>query len=281
MARYVSKGTCAFCRRTIAKSGMTRHLAACDQRKQAEAAPKRGARPAKLFHLVVEGRDLPMYWLHLAVPTTLLLSDLDAFLRAIWLECCGHLSAFEIDRRRYLPRTIGGMVDIWEPLLPESADATPLTHEIMVFGEGGELRPVKAEELQSLADAFAPVDLGGVFEDLADADMDVALGDVLAPGKQAFYEYDFGTTTNLTLKVVAEFDGWTTKREPVRILARNDPPEILCDVCQQPAASVCAECVWNGAGWLCQRCGRKHPCGEEMLLPVVNSPRVGMCGYTG
>jgi len=24
------------------------------------------------------------------------LSDLDSFLRDIWLECCGHLSAFEI-----------------------------------------------------------------------------------------------------------------------------------------------------------------------------------------
>jgi hypothetical protein len=24
-----------------------------------------------------------------------------------------------------------------------------------------------------------------------------------------------------------------------------------------------------------------HKCGEDMMLPVVNSPRVGMCGYTG
>jgi hypothetical protein len=25
----------------------------------------------------------------------------------------------------------------------------------------------------------------------------------------------------------------------------------------------------------------EHECGEEALLPVVNSPRMGMCGYTG
>jgi hypothetical protein len=28
-------------------------------------------------------------------------------------------------------------------------------------------------------------------------------------------------------------------------------------------------------------CAGGHECGEEMLLPVVNSPRVAMCGYTG
>lgn len=26
---------------------------------------------------------------------------------------------------------------------------------------------------------------------------------------------------------------------------------------------------------------KTHECGEDMLLPVVNSPRVGMCDYTG
>jgi len=34
-------------------------------------------------------------------------------------------------------------------------------------------------------------------------------------------------------------------------------------------------------GWLCDECAPKHKCGEDMLLPVVNSPRVGKCGYTG
>ena len=46
-------------------------------------------------------------------------------------------------------------------------------------------------------------------------------------------------------------------------------------------AWVCTECVFDDGGWLCETCAVKHECGEEMLLPVVNSPRVGMCGYTG
>jgi hypothetical protein len=45
-----------------------------------------------------------------------------------------------------------------------------------------------------------------------------------------------------------------------------EPPLISCEVCGKPATEVCAG---------------EHECGEEMLLPVVNSPRVGMCGYTG
>lgn len=28
-------------------------------------------------------------------------------------------------------------------------------------------------------------------------------------------------------------------------------------------------------------CTQKHDCGEDMLLPLVNSPRASMCGYTG
>ncbi len=35
------------------------------------------------------------------------------------------------------------------------------------------------------------------------------------------------------------------------------------------------------AGWLCDSCAEDHKCGEDMLLPVVNSPRTGVCGYTG
>jgi hypothetical protein len=28
-------------------------------------------------------------------------------------------------------------------------------------------------------------------------------------------------------------------------------------------------------------CVKDHECGEEMLLPMANSPRAGVCGYTG
>lgn len=40
-------------------------------------------------------------------------------------------------------------------------------------------------------------------------------------------------------------------------------------------------CLYEENGLLCERCAEKHHCGDEMWLPVVNSPRTGMCGYTG
>ena len=39
---------------------------------------------------------MPMYWLHIEIPAKATLEDLDHFLRAVWLECCGHLSSFDI-----------------------------------------------------------------------------------------------------------------------------------------------------------------------------------------
>jgi hypothetical protein len=177
-------------------------------------------RKTKVFHLVVEGRYLPEYWMHLEVPTNATLEDLDGFLRDIWLECCGHLSAFTIEGETYISRPV----------------------------------------------------------EVADQDMDVALSKVLSPGMKFYHEYDFGTTTELTLRVVSEREG---EIGDIQLLARNEPPSIKCELCGKIATQVCSECIWSGEGWLCEGCAPEHECGEEMLLPVVNSPRVGMCGYTG
>lgn len=120
----------------------------------------------------------------------------------------------------------------------------------------------------------------GDFDWNDDEDLEVRLGELLAPGGTLSYEYDFGTTTDLVVKVVGQREGLTAGRE-ITLLAGNHPPIIPCAGCQQPAARVCAECVFDDGGWLCEACAAKHECGEDMLLPVVNSPRVGMCGYDG
>jgi hypothetical protein len=165
-----------------------------------------------------------MYWMNLEVPADATLAELDDFLRATWLECCGHLSAFRI----------GGV-------------------------------------------SYAMVDPDWGMDDLS---MDVALSRVLQVGDSFEYQYDFGTTTYLTLKTVSERMG-QARGKSIEILAQNEPPTTLCDRCGKAATHVCVECSWNGEGWLCDQCGKTHGCGEDMLLPVVNSPRVGVCGYTG
>jgi hypothetical protein len=79
---------------------MLQHLKSCEQRK-AQIAPEetgKARKPKKtsLFHILVEGTYLPMYWMHLEMPASATLQDLDNFLRAVWLECCDHLSSFKI-----------------------------------------------------------------------------------------------------------------------------------------------------------------------------------------
>ena len=110
--------------------------------------------------------------------------------------------------------------------------------------------------------------------------MDVRLDEVLNPGQACSYEYDFGSTTELTLKVISEREV-QAKEKAIQVLARNTPPAILCEVCGKSATEVCSQCIFDNKGWLCDDCEEDHECGEEMLLPVVNSPRVGMCAYTG
>lgn len=230
MARQTSKGTCTFCHGEFSKSAISRHLETCEQRAitEAKSGSKQQAQPTRKMHLVVEGRDLPMYWMHLEVTASSTLTTLDQFLRNTWLECCGHLSAFEIAGVRY------------------AIDA-------------------------------------GMYDDDWDMDeknMRVRLDKVLSPGQTCFYEYDFGTTTELKLRVISERQV-ASKGKAIQVLARNTQPLILCEECSKPATEVCSQCIFDGRGWLCDDCAAEHECGEEMLLPVVNSPRVGMCAYTG
>ena len=111
-------------------------------------------------------------------------------------------------------------------------------------------------------------------------DLDIELGEVLAAGMTFLHEYDFGSTTTLVLKVISEWNEGAGG-SGIQLLARNDPPVIPCDACGKPATKVCCECVDEETGWLCEACARKHDCDEDLLLPVVNSPRVGTCDYRG
>lgn len=88
--------------------------------------------------------------------------------------------------------------------------------------------------------------------------------------------YDFGTSTELVVCFAGLTEGVSAK--PI-VAPRNEPPDWRCDICGEPASTVCAECYEGGFN--CMRHGKNHGCGEDMLLPVVNSPRMGVCGYTG
>jgi len=216
MARTTSYGTCELCGKRTSKAAMTRHLASC--------LPAHGGgrgKPERLLHLQVQGAWAPMYWLHVEVGARRSLAELDGFLRDIWLECCGHMSAFEIGRARY---------------------------------------------------SVAPDDAW-----LHERSMAARLGDVVGPGTTFRHEYDFGSTTELKLAVKGEREGRSTGG-PVRLLARNEAPAWTCAVCGAPATLIDPLANYDEDAFYCAEHATEVS-EEDLVLPVVNSPRMGVCAY--
>ena len=111
--------------------------------------------------------------------------------------------------------------------------------------------------------------------------MDICM-DAVEEGTVLDYQYDFGSTTELKVKFVKRHQVLGKYSDDIKILSRNSQLIIPCDECGKfPAVTICTECSWDGEGWLCKKCAKSHECDEEMFLPVVNSPRSGVCGYSG
>lgn len=127
--RKQSRGECAFCGREMTKAGMTRHLPACPEYKK--AIEQASGKTLPIFHLRVQDAWLPDYWLHLEMKGTETLAALDRYLRAIWLECCGHLSQFSIDGWR------GEEIPMRTPIARVFEPDVELTH-IYDFGTSSE-----------------------------------------------------------------------------------------------------------------------------------------------
>lgn len=228
MSKIKTEGKCCYCQKNFSKMAIKKHLDSCDERKKSiEKEEEKNSKREKYFCISVEDAYSAGYWLYLDISSSSTLEDIDQFLRDIWLECCGHLSAFYINNETY--------------------DNNP-------------------EDL---------------FEDDSMAEgMDIKIKDILNTGMQFTYDYDFGTTTSLKLKAISEREG-NKRKNGIELMARNLPPEIKCSSCGLIAKHVCVECIYDNEGWLCGKCVKTHKCDEEMLLPVVNSPRVGECAYTG
>lgn len=90
-----TEGACVFCGTRATRGGMSRHLRSCAGRKGAIAAADAGpGEPEPIIHLQVENAHMNSFWLQLEMRGSAPLKKLDDYLRAIWLECCGHMSQF-------------------------------------------------------------------------------------------------------------------------------------------------------------------------------------------
>ena len=198
-----STGNCYICGASLGKTAMKNHII------KAHTGEPAG-QECRL--LKIEGAYVKDYWLFIDVAAHKSLSDVDAFLRKIWLECCGRMSAFSAP---------------------------------------GHIEVAKSRKLNSFAD-----------------------------GDKLLHEYDFGSTTETLITVMG-----TTRRNlqkaAVRLLARNVPPQFKCEKCGAPAEFFCTDCMFDSDNpFYCAKCGEAHE-HDDMLLPVTNSPRMGVCGYDG
>ncbi|MCG2788162.1 MAG: plasmid pRiA4b ORF-3 family protein [Anaerolineae bacterium] len=213
-----NRGTCAFCGETLLRRGITKHLEKCVNYQQ--ALPKSNQAAEKIWRVRVQDAYDSDYWLELDMRGTASLTQLDSYLRAIWLECCGHLSEFNI-------------------------------------GGWGGMKVAKARKADQV---FHP---------------DLVLNHI----------YDFGTSSETTIRVMQEASSAVPlSKHPITLLARNLPLQFTCQECGQPAAWMCMECQvdHDEPGLLCEKHVKKHPhenYGEP--IEIVNSPRMGMCGYSG
>jgi len=183
------------------------------------------------------------YFLSLWIDGEATLKNIDTFLRDIWLECCGHMSAFRIAGQRNQGYGINSFLNAKMFL-------------DVPTGEFGELSmKLKAKQLFS-------------------------------PDRKLDYEYDFGSTTDLRLTVIDEYP--VKAQKPVVLLSRNEPLEWLCDMCgKERATQICSIHIYEGGeSMFCKKCAKKHAkeCedfADYAAMPIVNSPRMGVCAYDG
>jgi hypothetical protein len=215
-------GLCLYCSAEVTRTTAPAHLRECSERKAAlksTANKRQSVYQAEVYYLRAEATYLPEFWLDLEVRGDAQLQDLDDYLRAIWLECCGHMSAF----------TLGG----W---------GTP----------------------QLAKEGF--------------------VGDVFRHRAKIMHVYDFGTESWTTLKRLSVRQGQPATLRPISLMVRNQLPEVVCLECGAPAQWLCSECVVeeDRMGFLCARHRKTHPHDNYGApLKVVNSPRLGLCGYMG
>ena len=330
-ARETTKGICSFCKGEFNKEDMARHLKQCEQRTNSVNEVKGSTKQKiKFFHLEIEGRYNPQYWMHIEVPVSEPLETLDDFLRDIWVECCEHLSSFNIEGTSYsseeedfyfdMPQEVGdqqteevaeeeeeddsvNVIDLdaiiqfvpsphremlASTLLPELRNAWP-TDDLVAF-----LRE-KLRAIPKRRKRGTPKEQDNYWERyyqkwlleyllalVEDRSLNAMLGNVLNVGQKFSYMYDFGSTTYLNLRVVASRQGIAQDEEQsVKLLARNVPPVIVCKTCGKSATKVISGYYDVEENSYCDECVRKIKDNFYGILPVVNSPRVGVCGYTG
>lgn len=118
-----------------------------------------------------------------------------------------------------------------------------------------------------------------------DIPMSTRIDRVFTTGTEVTHIYDFGSSSETLVKAVDVREGKKLTSRPVYLMVRNNMPQADCTECDQPAKGLCMQCVIEDqtSGQFCAKHLKAHlkKHDEYNSLPIVNSPRTGMCGYEG
>jgi len=116
--------------------------------------------------------------------------------------------------------------------------------------------------------------------DMGERSMEKKVDKIFFPGLSFKYTYDFGSSTDLQMKVIDTVEACSSKE--INVLMQNEAPVFKCEICKKDASRICSYCFET----VCEKCMPSHECvkneeDDSMMLLLVNSPRVGVCGYDG
>jgi hypothetical protein len=270
--KFGSEGKCAYCFQKFSADKVPKHLLSCSERTKVLSS---SGKEQNTFLLEVRGKRFPEYWMFLEVNRdTCMLNDIDTCLRELWLECCGHLSSFTINNQRYEshPDEEYNFKDkSMQVRVNRILEEGMIFEYIYDFGSSTELliRVVSVDHFNQLEEGERGNKLNHL-DARASNLIQVTGKKVKEKGKSRQLHSSFAPSYPSHLVIIA---------------ARNDPIIFICNSCKKAVATnICTICLYEksrkGAS-LCNNCVKYHKCGEDMFLPVVNSPRSGECGYTG
>ncbi len=104
----MNRGTCQLCGKEYTSSGIAKHLRSCINRQYVEHALV--DQPVSYMWVSIRDAYDPDFWMHVLVDEEATLELVDAFLRGVWLECCGHLSEFNVGEQ-----TFGQVLEDFDP----------------------------------------------------------------------------------------------------------------------------------------------------------------------
>ena len=96
------KAKCYYCNKELTERTIKRHMKSCLEMKKAieeKLDEKKGTR--NQYIICLKSLYELNYCIYVSMDANLQLKHLDQFIRDIWVECCGHLSAFIIDGEYY------------------------------------------------------------------------------------------------------------------------------------------------------------------------------------